>query len=429
MTAQCSVELWQPLGGVITSIPDAQDKNLTLSVSEGSTFSFTLNGFNEKASFLNEMITDVVVYREGVKIFRGRLVQAIPRGDSSGQVISCSAVDYKALLSRRHFVTSGTTTGDLEAAAWLAINNTQTVRPGSSFGITRGVNQSTGQTVTKYPYELGTNIKDFIDGLAKTNTNTGDANAFEWDIDPDLVFKVYKPTRGKRTPTFLADWGGAVLSYDVQFDPNSYSNVFFVQGNGTVTSTVVTDEGRRTPPGGMLEEFVLDSQLTTATLVDARAFWLATYHGQLELARTYNLELSNSRWLGPESCWIGDFIRLDLSHGALNVKSDEMRITDMHISFDNSGYEGVAVGVGFQVPSSYRDINRMSLFMRTTRMDMLRNRATWYDRMNRSFYQEYQLAVKKHGANSYEAKAAKTRWQNFYKQARSWQNQNLGRPL
>ncbi len=422
--AQWSVELVQPLGGTITTLPEAADRQFTLSVTEDATLSFTLDGRNPKARYVQPMFTDVVLYRDAVKVFRGRIVQANQSGDAANCKIQVSAVSYKALLKRRFFQNNGHYTGDIEACAWLAINATQLTRPNSDLGITRGVNQSTGITVTKYQYENGLSMKDFIDGVMQTNSAINDANAFEWDIDPDLVFKVYKPTRGKRTPTFLADFGGSVLSYDTQFDPNGYANIFTVQGNGSYNATLITDEGRRPPAAGVFEEFINDGQLTTPALVDSRAFWLGTYNGQLELCKTYNLELSNSRWAGPESCWIGDFIRLSIVDGALNVSTDQMRVMDMHISIDAGGYEGVAISVGYSVPALYRDFGRMTAWVRNTRMDVLRNRANWYGLTNRSLYQEYLRAVKKNGAKSYEANAAKKRWTDFYKQAKSWQKSN-----
>ncbi len=418
--AQWSVEIWQPLGGVITNLPDAQAKTLTYSLTDGHTFSFSMNGRNEKAKFLRPMIADVVVWREGVKIFRGRIIQANQSGDAAGCTINVSAVDYKALLKRRVFTQTGTYTGDLETCAWTAINTTQAVRTGANLGITRGVNQATGITATKYAYELGQTVKDFIDGLAATNSAVDQADSFEWDIDPELVFKVYKPTRGKRTPTFLADFGGSVLSYDQTFDPNDYANVFMVQGNGSYSSTAITEEGRRPPAGAMFEEFVNDGQLTTPALVDSRVFWMATYNGQLELTKTYNLELSNGRWNGPRDCWLGDYVKLNIVDGVLNVQTDLMRVRDMHLSVDNAGYEAVGIAVGFSVPSLYKDINRMNAFMRSTRQDILARRANWYNITNRSLYNEYLKAAKKHGAKSYEANAAKKRWQDFYKQADSW---------
>ncbi len=410
--AKWNVEIWQPLGGIITQLPDAQNISLSMDVNEGHQFTFTMNGFNETAKHLRPMIVDVVVYRDSVKLFRGRLIQATPQGDANVQIVSCSAVDYKALLKRKVFVTSGTYTADLETCAWNAINTAQ-LR--SSFGITRGVNQAVGVSATRIAYEAGMTVFDFINTCASRNSGLDSGDCFEWDIDPDLVFKVYKPMRGKRTPTFLADFGGSVLSYDVAFDPNDYANVMYVQGNGSYQATVTTDEGRRPPAGSIFETYLNDGSLTSAALVDAKAFWLATFNGQMELTKSYNLAISNHRWDGPVDCWLGDFIKMDIRHGVLNVQTESMRITGLSIQVDSSGYEGIAISVGYSVPTAFKDINRLSAFMRSTRQDMLRNRALWYKNTNATLWKAYTAAVKKHGAGSYEANAAHKRWQDFGK--------------
>ena len=285
MTASWNVELVAPLGGTITNLPGAKGLQLTASASEGSTFSFTINGFDPKAKLIHAMFTDIVVYREGRKMFRGRCVQATVSGDAANCSMSVSAVDYKALLKRRFVIVGGTNTGDLETISWNLIDAIQNRAAGCSLGITRGVNQTTGITVTNFQREQGAVISDLIDSLGQTNSAVNASGAFEWDIDPDLVFKVYQPTRGKRTPTFVADFGGSVLSYDEQFDPNGYGNTFFVQGAGAYLTTVRTDDARRPIPGGIFEEYYQDGSLATTAQVDNKAFWLATYNGQLELTR------------------------------------------------------------------------------------------------------------------------------------------------
>lgn len=406
--ATWNVELWQPLGGCITNLPMAKSLQITQSTTEGATVSFTMNGLDPKAALIQEMFTDIVVYRDSKKLFRGRCLQATPNGDATGCTVTVSAVDYKSLLKRRFVRDAGKNTGELESIAWALINAVQTRDAGGDLGITRGVNQDTGVSVTGFQREAGSAIADLIDTLAHQNSVMNANDAFEWDIDPDLVFKVYRPTRGKRTPTFVADFGGSVLSYDQQFDPSGYANVFYVQGAGAYQATVYTDDSRRPIPGGLFEEYVSEGDLTTAALVDARAFWLATFNGQIELTKTYNLELSNAKWLGPESCWAGDFVHLDIQHGPLNVQTDQMRVKDIHISVEDSGYEHIAIGVGYSVASSYRDFNRMNSFMLSTRRDILKARALWYKHREHLAWVEYRKDIKKEAATvaGFRAKAA-----------------------
>ena len=423
MVASWTVEVWRPLGGVVTQLPFAHDKVLTPSLDDGDTFSFSINGLDENAKLLHPLTTDIVVYRNELKIFRGRLTAASPSTDSISQTVACTAVDYRSLLKRRYILTSATATADIESVAWSYINTVQTRTAAHNMGITRGQGQAAGITVTGYIAESGSTVKDLIDGLCETNTAVNSINAFEWTIDPDLAFRLYQPTRGKRTPTFVADWGGSVLSFDQQFDPSSYSNYFYVQGNGPYQASVSTDEARRPAAGAIFEEYVNDSAMTTATQVDSRAFWLATYNGQMELCKTYNLEISNNRWDGPKSCWIGDFIKLDLRVGVVNVVTDQMRIRSMHIQVDDSGMENIAIEVGYSVPSSYRDFNRMTNFLKTTKNDILARRANWYNTMQKQFWDEYMREVRENGEDSYEANASLERFNDFLVQKQAYFSQ------
>ncbi len=413
-----SVVLVQPVSNATQyELTYAKDLSLTMSAAEGASFSFSLDGNDPGAKYIFEMFTDVVVYRNNVKVYRGRIVSAPQSGDSTNCSISVSSVDYKSMLKRK-FVTAATSaSGTAESIAWSLINTAQG-RTNGNWAITRGVNQVTATSYTTFAIAAGTSVADAIDTLSQTNNAVNGANAFEWDIDPELVFRVYTPTRGRRQAAFTADFGGSVLSYDSSFDPNGYANAIYVQGNTSYIAGAITDEGRQPPPGGLFEQYVTDTALTTTALTDQRAFWMGTFNGNLALSKTYNCELSNAYWNGPNDCWIGDFVNLDIRHGNLNVQRSDVRVKDMAINVDVNGYEGVAIGVGWSSPAKWDEFNRFSNQMLILRRDLLHQRSMWYLRTRDALYQEWLVELAQSGQGSYEENASKTRLEEFDRQ---WQ--------
>lgn len=421
------IELWEPMGSVIAQVPTASGKTLTMSVDEGETFAFSISGNNPVAPLIRDMITDVVVYRENEKIFRGRIVQSTDSMDGATNTISVSCVDYKSLLKRRFIYTPNSGTIDLELAAWNLINYTQTrgAEALHSLGITRGANQTHGR-VMPVKWEVGSTIKDTIDTLAKTVSAEQVMDNFEWHIDPELVYRHYVPGRGREVPIFSCDFGGSVLSFDTGFDPNGYANLFRVQGAGSLLQWYGTpDIGRW--PGSMFEEFINDSNLTTIGQVDASAFWNATFRGQLDKLRTYNLEISASRWGGPSQLWVGDYVFLELRQGRINVNTSDYRVLNMHLEIDDNGQEHLGIEVGYVPTATYRDFARMNSFMLYTRRQILAQRATWFKSQTQSLQNQLTHQERTRGRKSYPANAARKRLADFKVVYSKWQTDQTQR--
>lgn len=420
-----SIELVEPLGNVIAQVPTAKNRRLTLSTEEGDTFSFSVSGKNPVAKFLRDMITDVNVYCDNIKIFRGRIVQTTDQVDGTADTVNVSCVDYKTLLKRRYFYVPNKGTVDTEEHAWQAINYTQTRATDTGLGITRGENQATNHIRTA-TWEVGGSVRDFIDGLAKTASAEDARDYFEWHIDPELVFRCNVPGRGREVPVFTADYGGTVLSFDTGFDPNSYANIFRVQGGGSVLTWLTTQDYGRWP-GSAFEEFINDSTISSINQSDAAAFWAMTHHGQLDKLRTYNLEISSARWGGPSQLWIGDFVYLDLKSGRVNVNTSDFRVLNMHLEIDDAGMEHIAIEVGFTPTATYRDFNRMSSFMLHHRRQVLAQRATWFKRTTQGLQSELAKQERARGRKSYPANAARRRLNDFKVVYSKWQKDQTQR--
>lgn len=409
--ADYGLEVWKPMGPVIAAISGHTGLSYDGSVDEGETISFSLDGNTPGAEHIREMITDIVLYRENQKIFRGRVVSATDEVDAISHTITVNCVDYKSLLKRRHVysTTPNGTSLDLEELAWKLIDYSQTRGTDWSLGITRGSSQAVGVTSSS-TWDYLSNIKENIDSLAKSNTAEQATNYFEWTIDPELRFKAHRPTRGRQSPQFDASLGGTVLSFGTTFDPNSYSNYFFVSGSsGAWTAKYSLDIGKY--PGGVFEEVVNDSALTSVDATDAAAFWLITFHGQLELLKSYALEIASERWGGPTELWVGDYVNLNLNSGRLKVNSSQFRVLNLHLEVDEAGQEHLAVEVGYAPAFTYRDFSRMSAQMRAHRMQVLNNRARWYDQQYHKMLNEaMRLKPRRGGKASAAYKAAYARF-------------------
>lgn len=428
--ADYSLEVWVPLGGgPITPLPGATSISFTGSPSEGDTISFSLDGHSQGAEHIKELKNDVVLYREGKKIFRGRISSVNHNADAIGHKIDVTCVDYKSLLKRRHvYAATANGTGDIEQKAWDLVAYTQNAGGADwNLGITRSNDGGlgVGATVTWEPLS---NIKDNIDLLAKTNSAQDAQDYFEWSIDPELVFTCHRPIRGRVDPQFICDYGGSVLSFGTSFDPNNYANHFYVQGAGSArTQFNTSDVGLW--PGAVFEQVVQDSNYTTVDETDGAGFWLATFNGQLDKMRTYDLEISANRWNGPTDLWVGDYVHLDLNSGSLKIQESSYRVLTLHLQIDEAGLERLAVEVGYAPYQRYRDLYRMSNFMLEQRRSLLRQRATWYDTTYRALWSDVLLNTNRYGANSTRAKAALERFNAFKAQGYAFKTSDAYRGI
>lgn len=215
--------------GALSDLVDATNRSFTVRLDDSSEASFTVDGYSPDALLVDELSTDLLVTLNGDKLFRGVVGGTTDTLTEDGYSLGVNCSDYRERLNRRILMPVDLNypdNVDQSAIAWAAIARAQAVgnHPGGPMGITEGPDNDTG-VLRSFPWTAGMKIADdVISALAHLE------NGFEWDIDPDLVFRVYYPLRGDQSGTKLLDYGGAASSVTRAVDPSQYANSVLMTG-------------------------------------------------------------------------------------------------------------------------------------------------------------------------------------------------------
>jgi len=308
---------------------DALDVRYDLYLDRPSTLQFKVNGKNPTAAFIDELATDVLVYRNREAIQRFIVTGLRDELDESSHYVTVNAFDYRARLARRFIKTQQTFSAEDDVdIAWDVIDTAQAETNGG-MGITRGV-YPPGVSLTG-GFASGVKVDEAIDILANID------DGFDWEIDADLKFNIYRP-RGT-TKQRILDWGGLDKKASRTFAVERFANVVRVSGDDTVTPVV---EGAGSSSVGRWESELGYSAVSNQTLLDGLA--VDALSRAAEDAYAYQMTLRDSEglqvWQGPTDIGLGDTLRLVIRSGRLNV-NELKRVTEIHVVADESGGEQV----------------------------------------------------------------------------------------
>jgi hypothetical protein len=374
-------------GNLIGELTTGITRQFTWVLTDACSASWTMDAMEADANYVNEITSDLKVYRNKQIMFRGRIMSsqdtigeaasnttATTVGGGGGGASSFAATspdahtvdfvatDYRGMLAHRlvpESVTYGTKKYPVDQCtiAWELIDYTQHL-PGGDWSVKRGT--FTSSTTRTYKTTGGTYIDQAIDDMA--NLNAG----FDWEISPNMHFNTWPIPNNSKPP------GGAVLrrgrGQDIGMKLTYGDNVSNVQrslnaSSGQPYSNVVRTSGSFTGGvkkaqydvvsqavygsafgnAGRWEYQVGNNNLTTVKAVQDAAIW--------ELVRDANPEPSfvltlTDGWWDPGQIWLGDLVTVTVNHGRLN-DSWLTRVIQMDVFLsDVSGDEIVQVTTG-----------------------------------------------------------------------------------
>lgn len=212
-------------------INDYTDWTLDNNLDEGCSFEFQSRGRSLGAALIQELDTDVYVYREGVLEQRFRIVSVTQEWDSDGEdIITVSAVCYRRLLKSRHVITPLTFTstghGDIIAAL---IAHTQS-QPNGDLGITVG--SLDNSVLRDRSYTTGDNIFDAITDMTRVQ------DGIAWDINANLEL-IVRPLFDYPLRTTPIELGATARSLSRPSNAEGFANVAIVSGDFEATTPVV----------------------------------------------------------------------------------------------------------------------------------------------------------------------------------------------
>jgi hypothetical protein len=336
----------------------------------GSSLSFSIEGRDPEATILEELVTDVHAWRDGTRLFRGRVGPSSDDLDADHHKVAITVGDYRNVLERRLIFEGDAVLGaphvdDIGDMAWALVALTQ-ARASGTLGITEGTPTPIGLTMASTEFSAGQSITKAIDLFANTDPAT---TGFEWEIDPELRLVLYPLGAGEgvgqgrgRALGVILDYGGLVAKVKRTVDPSSYANVLRVSGATGVapverTAADLADraEGRWESQLGHTDALTDAGlgRIADADLVDAQT-----------IQPSYSVTLKADRWEGPSHLWLGDTVTLSVVSGRLDVLGD-YQVEQLAVSVSDDGVETVELVLGSFFPGFDRRLASVEDRLRT----------------------------------------------------------------
>ena len=307
----------------------AHSRQLTLRVDDAASFAFAIDGRGADAAAIGVLETDVWVYRDDVLLFRGRIIAAPEAIDANRHLISCTAIDYRGLLSRRYLQTDVVYAHWFQGwLAWDLITRTQS-QLGGSLGITYAhIDDGPQRDRT---YVAGDNVGERIAELGRVE------GGFDWWVDPSRQLHLTTTPRGEDLPVVL-DYGGALAEVRREPDVGGFANQVTVTGGDPTVPAQTLDPGVLGDPRGRWEAtFSYPSVVEQATLAGKANLLLAQ---GIQPPVVYGIRLAPGAWQRAP-IQIGDRAWLRLVSG-LRSEQPVVRVDELTVRVDDSGVESVS---------------------------------------------------------------------------------------
>ena len=331
-----------------TVLTHARNRKLVVRLREPSTASFAVDGRSEQAAGIVELASDLVLWRDGQMLFRGRVGATSDDVGPSAHEMQVHAVDYRGLLDRRIVYDDDLRSFhqvDAETIAWQLIANTQ-AKPGGELGITRH-GTSTG-VLRDRTYEPGKPVGEAIQQLSELD------DGFDWDITPEMRFRVWYPSRGVSSPLVL-EYGGTVATVSRELDTSDFANAHRVSGaDGDDENPGPDPELRESDTVGTDTQGRFDLQtgitdISEQSTLAARPDYLLGRHRVMRAA--YTVTLRPGVWSRPADLWVGDVALLVIRSGRLDVV-EAQRVYEMTFAISDDGTEAITATLGRTDPLS-----------------------------------------------------------------------------
>lgn len=302
----------------------------------------TVDGRSPVASLLVDFGTDLVAYRDGVALHRGRVTAPDDDVDGTVHTVGLSSSCYRWMLGRRTLqaALAFDPAVDVEGIGWAVIVHVQT-QPGGNLGITR--DGTVLGTARVRNFEAGEVAGRLLDDLARAT------DAHDWDVGPDLVYRTW-PARGQVSPLPLV-YGVTVEAFSRSVDPARFATSVQLTGDTIVASGSIPTIA--TTPTGRWDAVAGYPAVTVQTELDELR------DGELaERSRStggWSVRLRPGLW-EPSLLGVGDTVRFAAVSGRLDV-DDTFRVYQLDVSVDpSSGSETVVAHLDRRPPDLIRGL-------------------------------------------------------------------------
>ena len=302
MTALYKIAVGDPtLSAPEQEVTSYEQWTLTRNLDEGCSLEISLPGDSPAALLIDELVTDLWLYRGGSLSQRFRIVSVEqewgPDGEDDLRIVGAC---YRRLIKKSHvrsvLTYSATSQGDI---VWDLIQHAQAA-DGGNLGITLG---SAGPSVPRdREYQIGHNI---FDAISELRTIQG---GISWDIDENLALQVTDQTSypTQATPIQLGSTARRLIRPSTA---DQIANAAIVLGDIQATTPVIAQTaGILTDPRGRWERFISVSQATEDTTLQETADGII--EESISPLSTWQIEMEPTRYYYDAEYQIGDFVTL-----------------------------------------------------------------------------------------------------------------------
>jgi hypothetical protein len=324
-------------GDPIAELTGAMSRRVTWRRDAAADAAWTMDGDDPSAVFVEELLTDLLVYRDRTLMFRGRIGTSSDDIDEEADSHQCqfAAVDYRQFLTDLRFTNTALsyTADSKDQIAWALIAHTQALS-GGNLGITNHAEFMPG--LHDRDYDQYKSIGEAITQLGQTT------NGFEWEVDAHRRFQLWAGQRGV-TRDFVAHVGPKISKLGRAVNPADYRNVILGRGDPDTTTpyeAAVADIATR--PEGRMEQVHVDQDLKEQDTVEERLDHLLDVAQVLQ--PNYTATVAPDEW-DPEVAWVGDTTGLVVQRGRLSVDIQE-RVEEVSVEIDDDGEETIQLTYG-----------------------------------------------------------------------------------
>lgn len=333
-----TVWLWSSTSDGGRELTAARDRKLKFRRRGPAEATFTIDGRHDEAGSITELVTDIVVRRDGVKVFRGRVGATGDSIDQNTHALSVSAGDYRALLARRIFYAgddlgphTGVDAGDLVEDLLDVIQS----RTDGGLGVTLGAGFPAGLLAPDTTLVPG---ESFTATLNKLEA----AGIFDWEVDAELAISLY-PGGWVNPSDVVLDYGGTVSAVNRTVDPGQYANAGRYSGAEALTPVEVEAGDLASRPEGRWDFQAGNPDIVDQDLLDTTAD--AELDRRQDIQPAYSLTLKAGAWQGRSHLWVGDMPLVRIRSGRLDVLTN-LVVEELDVSLGGKGDETVTVTVG-----------------------------------------------------------------------------------
>jgi hypothetical protein len=288
-----------PSSGPVVQVTDFDSWTLDNNLDDGCSLQFTARGNSVAALAIDELATDLWLYRGSTLHQRFRVTNVNQEWGPNGEDnISIGAACYRRLLKSRHVRTALTYTATSQGTiVWNLVQHAQAAT-GGNLGITLG---SAGPVILRdRTYVIGANIFDSIVEMTQID------NGITWNVDPLLQLVVSQPS-AYPVIAMPCELGVVALRMARPSSADLFGNAAVVTGDSMSTTPYLPETtGLALDPRGRWERYASLSQVKQQTQLIELGDGLL--EESISPVSAWRIEMEPTRYFADAEYVIGDII-------------------------------------------------------------------------------------------------------------------------